>query len=222
MFRFSAWIAAVLLLTGAAHAQAPSYPITGMDGSPVLNHVVPVETAAELRRLPSIVSIGNPKGDVTIFEFYDLNCPYCRKAAADLQAMMAADKQLQVVLVPFPVLGIPSIQAGRVEFALARLASPKQFYAFHQKIFAGRGVVDGERALAVAQEVGFRREKILETANSESITDAMKAHVKIGDQLQMQATPSFVVHDVAVIGYPGRAAMENIIRSVRSCRKAAC
>jgi protein-disulfide isomerase len=217
---------AALLVATSVHAQPgsqpKSYDIIGMDGTPVMNFVVPVETGNEIRKLPSVVSVGNPKGDVTIFEFYDLNCPYCRMASVDLKAMLAADKRLDLVLVPFPVLGIPSIQAGRVDFALAKMASPLKFYLFHQKMFSGRGVVDGERALAGAKELGFAREKVLAVANDEAITDAMKAHVQLGDALQMQATPSFVVQDVAIIGYPGRPGLEKIVRAVRQCGKAAC
>jgi len=188
----------------------------------VMNHVVPVETGAEIGKLSHVVNVGNPKGDVTIYEFYDLNCPYCRQASADLRAMLAADKKLDLVLVPFPVLGIPSIQAGRVEFALAQLASPLKFYLFHQKMFSGRGVNDGERALAAAEGLGFPRERILAVANADSITDAMKAHVAIGDKYDMQATPSLVVRDVAIIGYPGRASLEKIVAAVRKCGKAEC
>ena len=212
----------VVLSSAAAHAQSGSYNIVGTDGTPVMNHVVPIEAGDEIRKLSHVVSVGNAKGDVTIFEFYDLNCPYCRKASVDLRAMLAADKKLDVVLVPFPVLGIPSIQAGRVEFALAQLASPLKFYLFHQKMFSGRGVVDGERALAGAEGLGFAREKVLALANTEAITDAMKAHVAVGDRYDMQATPSLVIQDVAIVGYPGRAALEKIIAAVRKCRKAEC
>ena len=219
-------LAAVALIAAlsavAAHAQPASYKIIGSDGTPVLNFVVPVETGSDISKLPNVVSVGNGKGNVTIFEFYDLNCGFCRKASADLRAMLAADKQLDLVLVPFPVLGIPSIQSGRVDFALAKLATPAKFYQFHQKMFSGRGVVDGERALAGAKELGFEREKILAIANSEETTEAMKAHVRLGDTLQMQATPSFVIQDVAIIGYPGRPGMEKIVQAVRKCGKAAC
>src|SRR5207302_6179094 len=124
--------------------------------------------------LSHVVSVGNRRGDVTVYEFYDLNCPYCRKASVDLRAMLAADKKLDVVLVPFPVLGIPSIQAVRVEFALAQIASPVKFYLFHQKMFSGRGVNEGERALSAAEGLGFPREKLIALANADSITDAMK------------------------------------------------
>jgi protein-disulfide isomerase len=215
-------ITLIVVPTVAARAEPASYEIIGMDGTPVMNHVVPVETGDAISKLSHVVGVGNPKGDVTIFEFYDLNCPYCRKASVDLRAMLAEDKQLNLVLVPFPVLGIPSIQAGRVEFALAEFASPLKFYLFHQKIFSGRGVVDGERALAVAEGLGFTREKLLPLANAESVTDAMKAHVAIGDKYDMQATPSLVIRDVAIAGYPGREALEKIIRAVRQCGKAEC
>jgi protein-disulfide isomerase len=215
-------ITLIVASTVTARAELASYNIIGMDGTPVMNHVVPVETGDAISKLSHVVGVGNPKGDVTIFEFYDLNCPYCRKASVDLRAMLAEDKQLNLVLVPFPVLGIPSIQAGRVEFALAQMASPLKFYLFHQKMFSGRGVVDGERALAGAQELGFTREKVLQVANAEAITDAMKAHVAIGDKYDMQATPSLVIRDVAIVGYPGREALEKIIRAVRQCGKAEC
>ncbi len=217
-------IAVSLLATAAitAHADEASYDITGIDGTAVMNHVVPVTTGNDIRKLPSVVAVGNPKGDVTIYEFYDLNCPYCRRASTDLRALLSADKEINLVLVPFPVLGIPSIQAGRVEFALAQMASPLKFSLFHQKMFSGRGVVDGNRALAGATELGFEREKILALANDDTITEAMKAHVKFGDVLGMEATPSFVIQDVAIIGYPGRDAIEKIVKSVRACGKAQC
>ncbi|HMK79690.1 MAG TPA: thioredoxin domain-containing protein [Xanthobacteraceae bacterium] len=203
-------------------AQTAAYDIIGIDGTPVLNHIVPVDAGNEIKKLPDVVSVGNRQGDVTIYEFYDLNCPYCRKASIDLRAMLAADKKLDLVLVPFPVLGVASIQAGRVEFAVARLASPLKFYLFHQKMFSARGVNDGERALAVAQELGLARDKVLALANAESVTDAMKAHVALGDEYDMQATPSLIVQDVAIIGYPGREALEKIVAAVRRCGKAAC
>ena len=89
-------------------------------------------------------------------EFYDLNCPYCRSASGDLDALIAADKKLRLVLVPFPVLGVQSIIAGRVEIAVAKTASPEQFYSFHRKIYEGRGVIDGDRALSVARDLKLR------------------------------------------------------------------
>jgi protein-disulfide isomerase len=220
--RLAALMFCVLAFAPMVQAQDNAYPINGEDGTPVLNHKVPEDALAVLQKLPRAVVVGNPNGDVTLVEFYDLNCPFCRKASVDVRELMAQDKNLKVVLVPFPVLGMPSIQAGRVEFALAKMLTPQQFYVFHQKIFGGRGVVDGERALAVAAELGLDPAKLTQAANDDSIVAAMKAHVGAGDALDLQATPSFVIGDIAIVGYPGRAELEKAVKSARACHKAAC
>lgn len=221
---------AALAGAGAAMALAPTagaqdgalFPITGEDGKPVVNYKVPVELESRIEALPGVVVIGNPKGDVTLAEFYDLNCPFCRKAASDTAALVAADKELRLVLVPFPVLGVPSIQAGRVELAVAKVGTPAQFEAFRQKIYAGRGTVDGKRALAVAKEIGFSVPAITKAADDDDITDTMLAHVRLGNALGLQATPSYVIKGVAVLGHPGRKALEQMIASVRRCDQVAC
>src|SRR4051812_14934241 len=222
LVRLAALFLCTFLLVPAAGAQDNAYPINGEDGTPVLNHKVPEDALAVLQGLPRAVTLGDSNGDVTLVEFYDLNCPFCRKASADVRELMAHDKKLKVVLVPFPVLGIPSIQAGRVEFALAKMLTAQQFYTFHQKIFSGRGVVDGERALAVAAELGMDPARLTQAANDDSIVAAMKAHVGAGDALDLAATPSFVVGDIAIVGYPGRAELEKAVKSARACGKAAC
>jgi protein-disulfide isomerase len=222
MIRSLLALLAVAFLTIAASAQDGSwYPIKGDDGSPVINHRLPVELTSEIEALPGAVVVGNPRGDVTLVEFYDLNCPYCRKAAADMSALLAADKELRLVLVPFPVFGIPSIAAGRVELAVTRLA-PARFYEFHRKIFAGRGTVDGNRALAVTKEMGLASDAVIAAANDDAVTDTMKAHVRLGNAMGLAATPAFVVKNVAILGYPGRTSVEAIINAVRRCDNVVC
>ncbi|MDQ2083772.1 thioredoxin domain-containing protein [Xanthobacteraceae bacterium Astr-EGSB] len=219
---FAALLLSAAFLT-AAHAQVAgaSYPINGEDGTPVANHRIPAEIAGQIETLPGAVVIGDPRGDVTLVEFYDLNCPYCRKAAADVAAILAADKKLRLILVPFPVLGIPSIAAARVEIAVARLAR-ERFHEFHRRVYAGRGTVDGNRALAVTKAMGLSNEKVIAAANDDAVTEIMKAHVRLGNAMGLAATPAFVVKDVALLGHPGRAALEDIIRAVRTCGAVVC
>lgn len=205
-----------------AAAQQAAYPIKADDGTIVANHRVPAAAADEVEGLPGAVILGNPQGDVTLAEFYDLNCPYCRKASADMAALLKEDAKLRLVLVPFPVLGIPSILAGRVELAVARLGTPEQFWQFHRRIFSGRGVVDGERALAVARDLGFANEKLVAVANDNAVTETMKAHVRLGNTLGLQATPAYVVAGVAIVGHPGRKALQAIVAAVRRCRAVVC
>lgn len=198
------------------------FKIAGPDGSPVANHRISAEQAAAVAKLPGAVVVGNPEGDVTLAEFYDLNCPYCRRASADVDALLRSDKNLKVILVPFPVLGVPSIQAGRVELAVRKLSAPETFYAFHRKIYEGRGVIDGDRALAVARDLKIDLQKILAAANDDSVTETMKAHVRLGNALNLAATPSYVVMDVAIVGHPGGQSLKAVIAAVRKCGQVVC
>ena len=214
--------ALVLLAPLAARADEGWYPIKAEDGTTIANHRVPVELESQIEKLPGVVVVGNAHGDVTLAEFYDVNCPYCRQASADIDALLHSDPELRLVLVPFPVLGIPSIQGTRVELAVAQLAPPQKFYAFHRVLNASRGVVDGNRALAAAKAVGLDTAKVLTAANEDALADIMTAHVHLGDALDIQATPGFVIKGVAIVGYPGKTAMQSVIASVRRCGNVVC
>lgn len=197
-------------------------PILNDDGSRVANHTISPDRVAAAEKLPGAVVAANPDGDVTLVEFYDLNCPYCRRASADVDALLQSDSKLRLVLVPFPVLGIPSILAGRVEIAVSKSIAPAEFYRFHRALYAGRGVIDGQRALAAAADFKLDPQQILDAANNDRITDIMKAHVRFADTLGLKATPSYLIHDVAIQGHPGRKGLKSVIDSVRKCGKAVC
>lgn len=226
MLRGLRWllIGFVAVLPHAVPAQRNSaaYAIVGMDGTPVANHRLAAGLAGQIEKLPGIVIAGNPKGDVTLAEFYDLNCPLCRIAAANLRALLQVDKGIRLVLVPYPVLGVPSILGSRVELAVRKIATPQQFYEFHHKLYAVRGVIDGNRALSVAKNMNFDIDKIIALADEDDITETMKAHVRLGDVLKLMATPAFVINDVAILGHPGKQSLQRIVESVRRCRQVVC
>ena len=173
-------------------------------------------------RLPGVVVAGNLHGKKTLTEFYDLNCPYCRAAAADIGDMLDRDPELRLVLVPFPVLGVASIEASRVELAVAKLGTPQQFYAFHRQIFSQRGTADAQRALEVARGLGFDERVLTTLGDSDEITRTMKNLVNLGDALGLLATPSFIVGGVAILGYPGRHALQAITDAAATCGKVMC
>jgi protein-disulfide isomerase len=227
MFRLSlALLMAATILLSAHHAFAQArtqaFPIVADDGRPILNHRVKPDQAKAVEKLPGAVILGNPKGDVTLAEFYDLNCPYCRRASNDVDSLLQQDKKLRLVLVPFPVLGLQSILAGRVELAVRKLATPAQFYEFHRALFAGRGTIDGERALEAAQALKLDRAKLIEIANDDATTEIMKTHVRLGNALDLAATPSYVIGDVAILGHPGAESLKRVVASMRQCGKAVC
>ena len=215
-------VAVLVAVPLAAQADEGYYPIKADDGETIANHRIPVEIDSKIETLPGIVITGNPHGDVTLVEFYDVNCPFCRAASGDIDSMLKSNPELRLVLVPFPVLGIPSIQGTRVELAVARLTSAANFYKFHRMLDQSRGVVDGNRALAAAKAIGLDQAKVLKLANEDSLAEVMTAHVKLGDDLAIQATPGFVIKGVALVGYPGPKAMAGIIASVEKCGAVIC
>jgi protein-disulfide isomerase len=231
-FSFSLYIAiaiaAFVAWSGIADAQGrdrsmqlvSEYPLLNDDGQRLPNHSV--KLAGPIDKLPGVVVAANPEGKTTLVEFYDLNCPFCRIASADVADMVAVDPELRLVLVPFPVLGVASIAASRVELAVAKLGTPAQFYDFHRKIYAQRGTTDGLRALDVARGLGFEARSLTKLGDSDEITKIMKAHVALGDALGLAATPAFIIDGVAILGYPGRDGLQRIVDASRTCGKVAC
>ncbi len=196
------------------------FPLTGDDGQRVPNHTV--KLPGPIEELPGVVTVANPAGKIALVEFYDLNCPYCRIASGDIADLVDLDPQLKLVLVPYPVLGVPSIAAGRVELAVAKLGTPKRFYDFHRRIYAQRGVTDGARALEVATSLGFDAKALTAAGDSDEITRTMKDHVRLGDSLGLAATPSFIISGVAILGYPGRYRLQAILDAASACGKVMC
>jgi protein-disulfide isomerase len=217
---YTGFIVAVLA-SGPATAQS-WYPIQNADGSPAMNFKVPTELTSEIEKLAGKVAIGPETAEVTIVEFYDANCPYCRQAAVDLAELLEGDKDLKLVLVPFPVLSANSIEAARIEVALAKAATPQQFHDFHRAMFAERGSMNGARALVIASRLGFEHRELTEAANRDDVTEALKRNYRLGSALGLAATPSFVIKDIAVVGYPGGKALREIVESIHRCDKPVC
>jgi protein-disulfide isomerase len=224
MSRLTRLVAAAVFIVAASAARADDgqFPIKADDGTVIANHAVTAELESQIEKLPGVVVVGNVKGKVTLAEFYDLNCPYCRKASADIADLVRGNPELRLVLVPFPVLGIASIQGTRVELAVAKLVPAQKFYDYHHKLYAGRGMIDGNRALDVAKTIGLDVAKVTKIANDDSIGGVMIAHVRLGNALAIQATPGFVIKGVAILGYPGKDALANVIQAVQRCGAVVC
>ena len=196
------------------------YPLLGDEGQRVPNHAV--KLPGPIERLPGVVTAANPNGKTPLVEFYDLNCPFCRIASVDIGDMVETDADLKLVLVPYPVLGIASIQASRIELAVEKPGTPTQFYTFHRRVYAERGTTDGLRALAIARSLGFNEHALTKLGDSDAITQTMKNLVGLGDSLGLAATPSFIVGGVAILGYPGRDTLQAVVDAVGACGKVVC
>jgi protein-disulfide isomerase len=150
------------------------------------------------------VVLGNPKGDVTMVEFFDYNCGFCKRALPDMMSLLGANPNLRFVLKEFPVLGDGSVEAAHVAVA-ARMQDPtgKKYIEFHQKLLGGRGAADKARALAVAKEVGFDIPRIEKDMDSPEVKATIDEDMKLADLLGVSGTPTYVIGDEVVVGAVG-------------------
>jgi len=162
------------------------------------------------------VVLGNPDGKVTMVEFFDYNCAYCKRALPDMLSLLKTDPDLKFVLKEFPVLGPGSVEAAHVAVA-ARMQDPsgKKYIEFHQKLLGGRGPADKARALAVAKDVGFDMARIEKDMNSDEVKDTIEEDMKLADELGVSGTPSYIVGDQVVVGAVGLDELREKIKDLR-------
>ena len=220
-------LAVFLLMSGVVAASAAQfgdaqYAVKADDGSDMTNFDLSPELVKRMQGLESLIPVGNPSGDVTVYQFYDLNCPFCREAAQDVDALLKADPKLKLVFVPYPVLSVASVQGGMVEVIAARMLPPEKFLELHRRIYSGRGVIDGMRVLDEAIKLGVDRDKLLAQAQTETTLNILKSHAEFGSAAKLVATPAYVINGVAIVGHPGRRALRSVVASVRKCGKVAC
>jgi protein-disulfide isomerase len=165
---------------------------------------------------PRQVTIGNRQGDVTLVEFFDYNCGYCKRALSDMLNLMKEDPKLRVVLKEFPVLGPGSVEAAQVAVAV-RMQDPtgKKYLEFHQKLLGGRGPADRAHALAVAKEIGLDMGRIEKDMAGEEIKATLEENMRIAEALGLNGTPSYVIGSEVVIGAVGLTALNEKVGVAR-------
>jgi protein-disulfide isomerase len=166
------------------------------------------------------VELGNPKGDVTLVEFFDYNCTYCRRAQADMKQLLAEDKNLRIILKEFPVLGQGSVEAAQVGVAVNMLA-PDKYAEFHDRLLNSKGQVNGARAVAVAVELGLDATKVRDTMNSDAAKATINEVYDLAGKLSLTGTPSYVTAKEVVVGAVGYDAFKEKIATLR-CGQPSC
>jgi protein-disulfide isomerase len=163
------------------------------------------------------VTLGNRNGDVTLVEFFDYNCGYCKRALSDLIDLMKADPKLKVVLKEFPILGPGSVEAARVAVAVRMQdAGGGKYLAFHRKLLANRGQNDKARALAAAQEVGLDMARLERDMGSDEIAKSIDETTRLAKALGINGTPGYVVGDHVIIGALGQQVLKDKVAAARN------
>ncbi len=174
------------------------------------------ENAATLFGSQHQVVLGNPLGDVTVVEFFDYNCAYCKRALADMLDLLKTDSKLKIVLKEFPVLGEGSTQVARVAVAVRMQdETGKKYIEFHQKLLGGRGQADRVRALAVAKEIGLDMARLERDVASDEVKATIEESMKLAEALGVNGTPSYVVGSDVVVGAVGLDALREKVSAVR-------
>jgi protein-disulfide isomerase len=175
------------------------------------------ENSATLFSSPHQVVIGNPSGNVTMVEFFDYNCGFCKRAMSDMLDLIKNDGNLRFVLKEFPVLGEGSVEAAHVAVA-ARMQdkSGKKYLDFHQKLLGGRGPADKARALAAAKDAGFDMARIEKDMQSPEVKATIDENMKLAEALGVNGTPSYVVGNEVVVGAIGLDALKKKIEAERN------
>ncbi|MGH1350187.1 MAG: DsbA family protein [Methyloligellaceae bacterium] len=161
---------------------------------------------------------GNPEGDVTIVEFFDYNCGFCRRAFNDIAKVIEADKNIRVVFKELPIFGEQSEQAARA--AIASIQQNK-YFEFHRDMLVEPGRANEAKALKIAEKLGMDIEKLKTDMKSPSVTKALKANSDLANNIGLDGTPLYVVGDEIINGAPEDLADQILTRvaSIRNSRK---
>jgi protein-disulfide isomerase len=194
------------------------------------------EKAAETKAREKIVSdpagalfsaanqavVGNPKGKITLIEFFDYNCGYCKRALSDLARLMKDNPDLRVVLRDLPILSPGSLEAARTANAFLVQFQGVKFWEFHQKLLGSRGPVGKAEALAVAKDLGADMDKLAKDTALPGLSSGIEESGKLAKSLQVTGTPTFVIGEDVVVGAVGYDELEAKVANIKKCGKAIC
>lgn len=161
--------------------------------------------------------VGNPDGKVTIVEFYDYNCGYCKRAQADMHALTKANPDLRFVLKEFPILGPDSQQAHVVSMAFRKLM-PEKYGEFHDKLLGGEGRAGEASAVKLAIELGADEAKLREGMKDPEIVEVFSRTYDLANRLSISGTPSYIVGNEVVFGALGQEVLAEKIAAAKACQ----
>ena len=176
------------------------------------------QNASEIFKPASSPVVGNAKGDVTVIEFFDYNCPYCKKAFHELAELVDKDKQVKVILKEFPILNKGSEETSKV--ALAAKMQGK-YWEFHRAMQELQGQSNEAAALRVAEKLGLDMNKLRKDMASPEVKNEIDQTRALAAKLGIQGTPHFLVGDRIIPGAPENL-LEQMQKLVAEVRKDGC
>ncbi len=158
---------------------------------------------------------GNPDGDVTLVEFFDYNCPYCRTVAPVVNDAVASDPQLRIVYKEFPILGPNSQFAAKAALAAHRQG---RYLNFHEALMEADGAANEGSVLRIAAKVGLDVDRLRTDMEDPAIQAALSRNFELAQALRINGTPGFVVGEQIRRGATDLSTLQEIVRQVRAER----
>jgi protein-disulfide isomerase len=155
--------------------------------------------AKAIYRSPGSSVAGDAEGDVTVVEFFDFNCGYCKRGLPEVQRLMQDDKKVRFVFKELPILAKGSEEAARVALA-AKLQG--KYWEFHQAMLGSKGQANEASALKIAESLGLDMGKIKSDMASDAVKNELQGDLALAKQLGVNGTPHFLVGDKSIPGAP--------------------
>lgn len=159
---------------------------------------------------------GNPDGDITIVEFVDYQCGYCRKSYDVVQELLGKDSGVKLILKEFPILSEASMLSARFAISGQQLAGEEAYAKLHDALITLRGNVTVEGLVKLGNDLGLDGQAIADGMNTPEVDNVLAENRALGQRLQITGTPAFVMHDSMARGYMPLQQMEQIIAAKRA------
>ena len=182
------------------------------------NYKLSLENQKKQNTIKMLKAIDNPgiflkQADVTIYEFFDYNCGYCKSVVKTIMDVLSEDKKINFVFVEFPILSKQSYIAAK-----AALASKKQdlYNEFHISLMNIKGRVNEGKVFSTAKEIGLDIDQLKIDMNSPEIEQQLVKNREIAKLLGLNGTPAFIIGDII---YPGALNLNNLKEIIKQFRE---
>lgn len=173
---------------------------------------MPDDLRKSLERDPTAPVLGNPKGDITLTEFFDYNCPFCRKMVGPMHRLILSDKKLRVVFREWPVFGEDSDFAARA--SLASLQQGK-YWQFHTALFRTKGKVTQDSTIRSARDIGLDIARLERDMAAEPVERHISMSFMLADHMGLVGTPSFIAGNEGAFGEYSLDEMKGMVSRAR-------
>jgi protein-disulfide isomerase len=157
------------------------------------------ENGKAIFRSPGSSVAGDPNGDITVVEFFDYNCGYCKRGLPEVQKLLQDDKKVRFVFKELPILSKGSEEAARVALAVKRQG---KYWEFHQAMLGSKGHADAASALKIAQSLGLDMDKVKADMEGDDVKNELKDDLLLARKLGINGTPHFLVGAKSIPGAP--------------------